>query len=325
MNTSWADIDSSERPPANVTSGQLAPIVLFVYNRPDHTRRTIESLLRNPQASQSELVIYSDGPRGEKDRDRVRQVRDYLGKISGFRKILVNHSQINRGLAASIIDGVTSVVSQYGRVIVLEDDLSVSPFFLDYMNSALSVYADDERVMHVSGYWYPVTFFGMPETFFLPVPSSWGWATWARAWKWFKKDALELRQTFTREDILRFNLGGANNFWEQVIHNLNGKANTWAVFWYAAMFRQQGLSLYPAQSMVNNTGTDGTGIHCLITDIYDSDLAQSRVDQFTRKVEEDRSVLEHLKKFYRKNRIGRVRRFLEIGKKHLRHFFQSMQ
>lgn len=302
---------------------QLAPIILFVYNRPEHTRKTIEALQRNPLAAESDLVIFSDGPRRESDRRRIREVREFLKSISGFRRVSVRESDVNRGLADSIIEGVTSVVNEYGRVIVLEDDLVVSPYFLSYMNDALTYYADVERVMHISGYWYPIEEAEMPETFFLPLPSSWGWATWARAWRCFEKNPKELRNSFSRDDITQFNLDGANDFWEQVIHNLNGKATTWAIFWYAAIFRRNGLCLYPSQSAVKNIGNDGTGVHCLITDKYDSGLANSRVSQFQEMIAEDKVALDYLKRFYVRNHIGKLKRFLEATKIRLKKYVRS--
>ena len=293
---------------------ELAPIILFVYNRPDHTCRTIEALQRNPLAAQSELVVYSDGPRRECDWRKVEEVREVVQRASGFRSIAIRASEGNRGLAASIIDGVTSVINEHGRVIVLEDDLVVSPYFLTYMNDALEFYAGMEQVMHVSGYWFPIGPEGAPGTFFLRLPSSWGWATWARAWRWFRKDPKSLQKSFSQADILRFNFEGANDFWEQVVHNLNGKADTWAIFWYAAIFRRNGLCLYPSRSLVENIGADGTGEHCLITDIYKSELASSRVDDFTVLLEENKLALDCLKEFYASNRIGRLKRFVEVNR-----------
>jgi len=300
---------------------EFAPIALFVYNRPAHTRRVIEALQLDPLAAQSDLLIFSDGPRRPGDQPKVREVRDYLAGIGGFRSVVVKSSAENRGLAESIIAGVGEVVEAYGRVIVLEDDLVVSPFFLSYMNDALVRYAEMPRVMHVSGYWFPLDLVNVPETFFLRVPSSWGWATWARAWRCFEKDPLSLKRSFSRSDIRRFNLDDANDFWEQVVHNLNGKANTWAIFWYASIFRRNGLCLYPSRSLVQNIGSDGTGVHCLITDVFQGELADSKIDDFQFRLEETPLALSALQEFYRRNRIGRWRRFFEISRVRARRLF----
>ena len=170
---------------APVGDKELSPIALFVYNRPEHTRQTITALQKNRLAKTSDLIVFSDGAKNSKDQEGVDEVRSFVQNIYGFRSVTVNLSERNKGLAKSIIDGVTDVANRYGRVIVLEDDLIVSSSFLDYMNGALEYYSENDQVMHVSGYWYPIESESLPETFFLRVPSSWGWATWARAWRYF--------------------------------------------------------------------------------------------------------------------------------------------
>lgn len=290
----------------------LAPIVLFVYNRAEHTRKTVEALQQNSLARQSELIIYADGPKRKKDKDSVDRVRHYLAQITGFRRVIVRTSEANRGLALSIINGVTEVVREYGRIIVLEDDLVVAPYFLNYMNDALTRYAEEERVMHVSGYWFPITMDSERETFFLSVPSSWGWATWARAWSVFEKDPEGLVNDFSDKDIHSFNLEGTCNFWEQVRHNIQGKANTWAIFWYASIFKQKGLCLYPPKSLVANIGHDGTGVHCLATDLYRVNLTEQPVKYLYGEIRESSSTLSRLKTFYRETGISRIKRFFTL-------------
>ena len=165
----------------------------------------------------------------------------------------------NFGLARNIIDGVTQVVNEYGTVIVMEDDLVVSPQFLKFMNQSLDFYKDDSAVMHISAYIYPINEHILPDTFFLGQTTCWGWATWKRAWVNFEKKPNKLIQTFTPQMIEKFNLNGAYNFWKQVELNHAGKMNTWAIFWYATVFLQNGLSLHPKSSYVQNIGHDGSG------------------------------------------------------------------
>ncbi|ETK09663.1 hypothetical protein T231_08720 [Tannerella sp. oral taxon BU063 isolate Cell 6/7/9] len=145
---------------------RLAPIVLFTYNRPVHTRQTIDALLKNEYASESDLIIFSDAPKNCVAEDGVRQTRAYLREITGFRSIKLIERAENMGLAANIIDGVTQVVNEYGRIIVLEDDLLTSPFFLKYMNEALSMYEDANEVISVHGYIFPIKR-KLPESFFI--------------------------------------------------------------------------------------------------------------------------------------------------------------
>ena len=289
-----------------------APVALFVYNRPEHTRRTLGLLRQDLLACQTDLIIFSDGPKGRNDQPKVREVRALLQQVDGFRSVTVREAEGNRGLAKSIVGGVTEVVEKHGRVIVLEDDLIVSPHFLSYMNDALELYEDVDQVMHVCGYWYPVECGEVPETFFLRYPSSWGWGTWKRAWQHFRKDPETMKKSFSKADIQRFNLDGSVNISEQVLHNLNGKANTWAVFWYASLFRRGGLSLYPSRSLVKNVGMDGSGQHCLKTRMYENALSSKGVEVVPAALKENFAVLECLKKFYIKNRMNRLTRFFKV-------------
>ena len=257
-----------------------APIVVFVFNRPGHTRRTIESLAANDLASDSHLFVYSDGPRGPEEQARVAAVRDYVGKIDGFRQVTVKERPRNYGLADSISGGVTEIVQRYGRVIVLEDDMVLSPFFLRYMNDALAFYENNEQVMHIAGYMLPIDPTGLPETFFMRQSSCWGWATWARAWQFFSRgdDAFD---SFSEEDIQRFNLDGYNDYWVQAEANLEGRLKTWAVYWYACVFKQRGLCLHPRTSLVDNIGHDGSGSNCGREGQYGTNLLQEKVATFS--------------------------------------------
>ncbi|MBC7744344.1 MAG: glycosyltransferase, partial [Flavobacterium sp.] len=173
----------------------LAPIALFVYNRPDHTRRTLKFLQQNWLADESRLFIFSDAAARPVDNQKVAEVRELLNAVSGFKKVEVINRKINFGLANSIIDGVNRMVKEYGKVIVFEDDLISSPHTLQYFNSALSRYQNENKVMHIGAYMYPIQNSPknnndkcLPETFFYRAATSWGWATWQRAWNDFEPD-----------------------------------------------------------------------------------------------------------------------------------------
>lgn len=300
-----------------------APIALFVYNRADHTRRTISSLQGNQLAVDSELFIYSDAPKDANAESAVMEVRDLIRGISGFKAVHVIERQQNWGLAKSIIFGVSELVERYGRVIVLEDDLVTSPYFLEYMNCALDRYEHDDQVMHVSGYMFPIRQQGLKPTFFLRTSSCWGWGTWARAWKHFEKDPSQLVREFTDADIRRFNMDGTHDFWVQVLKNLAGEIDTWAVFWYATVFQQNGLCLHPAHSMVTNIGNDGTGVHCGNTVAFEAEVAESPVMAFDCELIEDRLALAYTKHFFRSlsptllERIGRRIKSIFIRRHHV--------
>ena len=180
---------------------ELAPIVLFTYCRPLHTRKTVSALQNNLLASNSDLIIYSDAPHNQDMQGIVDEVRAYLATIIGFRSVSVRHRTHNFGLARSIIEGVSEVLRFSDRVIVVEDDLVTSPYFLTYMNEALERYALDDRVASIHGYVYPC-FQSLPKTFFLRGADCWGWSTWRRAWAYFNPDGQHLLEELRRRKLL---------------------------------------------------------------------------------------------------------------------------
>jgi len=256
---------------------KLAPIALFVYNRPDHTRLTVEALKKNILAQQSDLLVYSDAPRSENQAAAVIEVRLYLRQITGFRTVTIVERQENMGLARSIIDGVTAIVNKYGRIIVLEDDLVTSPYFLTYMNDALEKYAAVDRVVSIHGYVYPVER-PLPETFFLPGADCWGWATWQRGWDCFNGDGKLLLAELKRRKLARaFDYNGAYQFSRMLEDQIKGKNNSWAIRWYASSFLADKLTLYPGTSLVHNIGNDNSGTHCMESEKLNTRLSETPI------------------------------------------------
>jgi hypothetical protein len=278
---------------------KLAPIVLFVYNRPEHTKQTVEALQKNELAIESELFIYSDAAKNISVKAKTDEVRKYIKSINGFNKVTVIKREKNWGLAASIIDGVTKIVNEYGKVIVLEDDLVASPYFLKFMNDALEFYKNEDKVWHVSGWSYPIEPNGLDDVFLSRLMNCWGWATWANRWKYFEKDVGKTIKNFDNGNIKRFNLGGATNFWSQVIGNKNNKIDTWAVFWYATIFQEDGLCLNPTQTFLENIGHDGSGVHCGENCSYSSSLSVNNNIMFVDKIEENKLAIERIQLFYK--------------------------
>ena len=278
---------------------QLSPIVLFTYNRPWHTEQTIEALQKNELAKDSELFIFSDGWKNENDKPKVLEVREYLKTIDGFKKINIIERDRNWGLANNIIDGVTKIVNEYGKVIVLEDDLTTSPYFLKFMNKALIRYKDEKKVMHISGYMYPVKKEGLPDNFFLKPTSCWGWATWKRAWKYFERNPKKQINLLNEKQIRDFNLNNSYDYWLQVELNYKGKLYTWAIFWYLSVYLQEGLSLHPRDSLVKNIGADGSGVHVGKTNDYEVDLSAKNSWEFPDIIEEHQLAKQRLEKFFR--------------------------
>lgn len=249
-----------------------APILLFVYNRPAHTRRLVESLLRNAEAAGSSLFIYSDAPRDESVRPAVDEVRSYVRSIRGFDRVEVVERTENWGLARSIIDGVSTALQRFDRVIVLEDDLVLSPYFLRFMNEALETYKDEPRVGHIQACDFTQDP-SLPDTFLIKWTGSWGWATWRRAWKHFNPDGQALLDELERRRLTRtFDFDGAYRYTRMLRRQVEGKNNSWAIRWNASLFLADILSLNVGRSLVQNTGFDGSGTHCGGGRLYASTL-----------------------------------------------------
>lgn len=239
----------------------LSPIVLFVYNRLDYTHQTLQALLEDPLAKQSELFIYSDAPKNEDSKKSVQEVRDYIHSIKGFLKITIIEREKNFGLANSIIDGVTATIKQYKRAIILEDDLVVSPNFLSYMNEALKLYENAENVACITAFNFPLKFKTplKDETFFLKGADCWAWATWERAWNLFEKDGKKLLKEIKDHRLQKeFDFEYSYPYTKMLQNQIEGKNDSWAIRWYASAFLQNMLCLYPKYSLVENIGIDGT-------------------------------------------------------------------
>lgn len=283
--------------PAN--KKKCAPIIAFVYRRPEHTRQMLNSLSCNPLASSSELFVFSDGPRSEEIAEQVEQVRKVVKNQSGFKRVQLFERTRNLGLANNIISGLTQVLEEYGKGIVLEDDIVTSPYFLTFMNEALDYFETEEKVMHVSAYTYPIDKTGIDKPYFLRCISCWGWGTWYRAWKNFEKNEDDLIRRFSKKMIYEFNVeGSCENLFEQILANKEGEMNTWAIFWYATIFLNEGLTLYPADSLANNIGFDGSGTNTGGSKFYDSKIVERCSNMFPEIIEEDLSVLKRHKALF---------------------------
>jgi putative methyltransferase (TIGR04325 family) len=253
---------------------KFAPVVLFAYNRPSHLRQTIEALKKNELASESELFIFSDGGKNENDWDKVKEVRKYLQTVSGFKKIKIFESESNKGLANSVIDGVTKIVNQYGNIIVLEDDMITSKYFLRYMNDALELYENNDQAACISGYVYSIK--KLPETFFIKGSDCWGWATWSRAWDIFEPDGVKLLNEIRPKHLEKeFNFNDSYPYVQMLEDQTNKKNDSWAIRWYASVFLKNKLCLYPGGSFVHNIGNDSSGVHCSCENRLDADLVRA--------------------------------------------------
>jgi hypothetical protein len=294
---------------------KLAPVVLFTYARPKHTIKTVESLIKNLNAINTEIFVYIDFPRNETDVTPNEEVINYIESIEGFKSVNIIKRTENFGLAKNIIEGVSEVLLKHERVIVLEDDMVTSPYFLDFMNQGLDKYSDQESVWHISGWNYPIDDSDLLDAFFWRGMNCWGWATWKNRWDKFKKDPGDILDNWSADMINRFNLDGHHNFYSQVIGNHKGKINTWAIFWYATIFENDGLCVSPAVGYIENIGHDGSGVHCGSIDIYKTTLNRAKASRWPRDLQENTIALGRIKSFYKETELSISQKVISKVKK----------
>lgn len=280
-----------------------APIILFIYNRPEHTKKTLEALSENTLSKESELFIFADGPKENASPEQISKIektRSIAKSQKWCGKVTVFESNVNKGLAASITEGVTKIINEAGEAIVLEDDIVTGKYFLEFMNEALEKYRDEKKVWHITAWRVPVRA-RKDAAFFYPNMDCWSWATWKDRWQHYEKNPEKLKKTFTPDMIKRFNMDGTEggNWW-QVEENIAGRLNTWAIFWLATIFLNKGLCLAPAKSLVRNIGMDNSGVHCgeeaMQTIKGSIDL---RIRKFPEIIETDEYEYEKIKEFKR--------------------------
>lgn len=281
-------------------TNEYAPIVLFTYSRLKNTKETIEHLLANAEAEESDLFIFSDAPKNEKAQGKVDEVRRYIHSIQGFKSVTIIEREENWGLAKNIISGVTEIVNKYGSIIVLEDDHSVTPFFLKYMNEGLARYKNDERVISIHGYIYPHKE-DLPEAFLIKGADCWSWATWKRGWDLFNPDAKALYGEIIREKKAReFEFNYSYHYMTMLKRQAKGIANSWAICWYASAFLNNKYTLYPGKSLMQlndsegNESTHGSTNTAFIVELKDGPIDWELVDD----KEENKNGRKAFEKFF---------------------------
>jgi hypothetical protein len=295
-------------------SSELAPIAVFAYIRPQHLARLLESLAQNPESGQSSVYVFSDGAKGTGDEAHVRETREVVRRFTGLPMLELVERPQNLGLAASIIDGVTRLVREHGRVIVLEDDLVLSRTFLAYMNAALEHYKDESRVFHVSGYMAPLDLETQADAIFLPYINSHGWGTWARAWNAFDASASGAAELLAKRAARKkFDLDGTYTFSRMLQAHLAKKNNSWAIRWYLSVFRQNGLALYPRVSLTENRGFGDFATHTVgPIPLHASASAHDVLLQNFPPVEVDEQSFARLRQLYRRDMTVFKRGFRKV-------------
>lgn len=280
----------------------LAPVVLFVYNRADKAEKTINALKLNSLALETELFIFSDAAKSEKDFEDVSRVRKLIKQVDGFKLVSIIEQTQNKGLAASIIEGSTKIIERYGKIITLEDDHVTSTDFLEYMNDALDFYKDDKKIWSITGYTPEIK---MPDNYkcdiyMLGRAHCWSVATWADRWKTVDWKISDYK-SFCRNPIAvyRFCRFG-NDLFLQLRANMQNKSKTWYVRWCYSQIKQKKLCVYPVKSKVNNIGLDGSGEHCLSDDFnkFSTERLSAQKVVFLKDLKENSTIRRNFSRLY---------------------------
>ena len=313
----------------------LSPIVLFVYNRPEHTCRTIEALKENEFASDSVIYIFADGPKQdatEEQLSRISNVRKIIHTITGFKDIIIEESEHNKGLANSVIGGVTKIIKQHGKVIVVEDDLLTHPFFLRFMNEALDYYENEKRIFTIGGMTDKIN---IPASYKKNIlvsqrVESWGWATWADRWLSAEWDITKysIWGSKSPKEVSKLCRWG-DDLWSMLQSQAQGKSDSWAVRWQYNMSKQDKYCLRPVCSFVTNVGLDGSGVHCGASDtgiapaapLYDRAKYEIK---FEHNIEENRIIRRNYKQLYAVNRSSILQRLRAFVKRILMGFLHEI-
>lgn len=288
----------------------LSPIILFVYKRLWHTRQTIQSLQKNKLAEESDLYIFSDGPKRPSEKDQVDEVRNYINSITGFKEVIIRQSDINLGLANSVISGISKVIREHKKVIILEDDLIISPNFLKFMNESLNFYEDNQKIFSISGYSFPIKipFDYTKDIYILPRSSSWGWGTWSNRWKIVDWDVKDYQTFLNDKNIQRlFNLAG-DDLSPMLKAQMNSQIDSWAIKWAYAHFKEKAYCLFPIRSKILNIGTDKSGTH-FKTKVkkYDTKLDNGNVEEwFSNDINPNEEILEEIRRITRLSLIRKI-------------------
>lgn len=283
----------------------LAPIILFVYNRPCHTQQTVEALQKNVWATESDLFIFADGPKEnatEEQKERIRQVREYIHQITGFKQIIIHESEQNIGCADSIIAGINSVFEKHDKIIVVEDDLVTSRHFLKFMNEALDFFENDERIFSVSGYTFPARTMKIPTNYKHDIYLSyrhgaWGWGTWKNRWEKVDWEVADFKEFCESTKLQKaFNRGGTDMS-GMLKAQMEGKIDAWDIRFDYSLFKQNKFNIRPVKSLVNNVGLDNSGTHTGA----DAKLINSLDDNWQPKietVEPNQTILKNFRRVF---------------------------
>ncbi len=295
-----------------------APLILFVYNRVNHTKQTLKAVSENILAKDTDLFLFSDGAKGENDRLKVAQVRRYIDEFEEdnvFKNVYIEKASCNNGLANSIINGVSKVIRKYGKVIVLEDDLVTSPYFLKFMNDCLDFYEENDKVWSIGGATYEMNSLkNYPHSVYaIWRGSSWGWATWEDRWEkvdWKMTDYISFMKDRKRKKVFQKKCG------EDIIIGLKkqmlGWTDSWAIRWCYQQFKEDMVSICPVQSLIKNIGFDGSGIHSDSYDRFHILMEVQRWQYILENIDVDERIINEFCRYYKRTFLTRIYDFITI-------------
>jgi len=296
---------------------ELAPVVLFTYNRYQHLKKVIDSLSKNKLAKKSTLIIYSDNYKDQKDKDTIIKIRKFIRKVQGFKKIIIYERKKNFGLSKNITLGVRSVLKKFKKIIVIEDDLLLDKYFLNYMNDGLELFKSNKKVASIHGYIYPINFSSqIPDYFFFKGADCWGWATWKRSWNIFEKNGDKLKKFIDQKNLKKeFNFNSSYDYYKMLVEQIKGKNDSWAIRWYASAFIKQMYTLYPKKTFVKNIGTDGSGTHGTGNRKVNKKSINRKkyitIDIDNKKISENFQAKKKVEEYFRKNSLSLFQKIIK--------------
>lgn len=295
----------------------FAPIVIFVYNRADHFIQVYNALAACREAKESDLFIFSDGAKNESGAEKVNEVRAAVSAIKDagdFKSVTVTESPVNKGLAASVISGVTEIINKYGKVIVVEDDCKVSPFFLRYMNKALDYYKDNKKIGSIAGYTPMIT---LPADYNKDVfaayrSCSWTWATWKDRWDGVDWELKNIKDFYNSPKLIKkLNSNGSDRFM-RLYRQTKGNGSSWSVRFGAHLVKNDLMTVYPVYSYNSNIGCDESGVHSKSDDAEKMrvDLSKAIKNPVLTDIEIDKRIQKILKKHYSYGIVSEMKKFI---------------
>jgi hypothetical protein len=292
----------------------LAPIAIFAYKRLDYLKILINSLKKNSLSKKSIVFIFSDGWKGDYDKQEVLNVRKYITKISGFKKVFIILRPENFGLSKNIIDGINFVLKNNKKIIILEEDLELSKHFLTFINHGLKIYENEIKVASINAWFFPVkNKKNIPDTFFIRGADCWGWGTWKRAWIKFDSNGQKLFNKIKKNNLEKlFNFNNSFNYMRMLQNQINKKNQSWAIRWYASIFLNNMYTLHPKNPLVRNIGTkNGVNSQFDFLNLGQKFKKKKYLPVYFKKIEEDIIVRKQIEIFFKKNFIYRIKEYFK--------------